>query len=42
VEPERYKDKDQTDIEHSEALHIEEIRDLFFVKLKELLERASR
>lgn len=39
VEPVRHMNKDQVIIEHSEALYIEEIRDLFFIKLKELLER---
>jgi hypothetical protein len=42
VEPERYKDKDQIDVEHSEALHIEATRDLFFIRLKEILRTASR
>ena len=39
VEPVRYKTKDQVVIKHSEALYIEEIRDLFFIRLKELLDR---
>ena len=37
VEPVRYKTKDQVVIEHSEALYIEEIRDQFFIRLRELL-----
>ncbi len=40
VEPVRHMYKDQVIIEHSEALYIEEIRDLFFIRLKELLERC--
>ena len=39
VEPVRHRTKDHIFIEHSEALHVEEIRDLFFVRLKELLEK---
>jgi hypothetical protein len=41
VEPVRYKDRDQIVVDHSEALHIEKIRDLFFIKLQEILERFS-
>ena len=39
VEPARHMTKDHVVIEHSEALYIEEIRDLFFTRLKELLEQ---
>jgi hypothetical protein len=39
VEPLRDMAKDQVVIEHSEALHIEEIRDLFFIRLKDLLKK---
>ena len=40
VEPVRHMTKDYVVIEHSEALYIEEIRDLFFIGLKELLENS--
>ncbi|MBN2297812.1 MAG: hypothetical protein JXM72_04430 [Deltaproteobacteria bacterium] len=38
VEPVRHRRKDQIVIDHQEALHIEKIRDLFFIRLKEILE----
>jgi len=38
VEPARFMTEDEIMIEHSEALHIEEIRDCFFIKLKEVFE----
>lgn len=41
VEAERHKTMDHVVVGHSEALHIEEIRDLFFVKLQEILQRYS-
>jgi len=41
VEPVRHMTKDRVLIEHSEALYIEEIRDRFFIRLKELLERTT-
>ncbi len=40
VEPARYRTKDQVDIEHSEAAHIERARDLFFIGLRELSQRC--
>jgi hypothetical protein len=39
VEPQRFKFSDQAVVDHSEALHIEQIRDRFFFKLNELMER---
>jgi hypothetical protein len=39
VEPLRFMDKDEACFEHSEALHVEHIRDLFFTRLNELLEK---
>jgi len=39
VEPVRFMTKDQAIVEHSEALYIEQIRDLFFIRLRELLEK---
>ena len=39
VEPMRFKTEDQALIEHSEAIHVEKIRDLFFIRMWELLER---
>ena len=41
VEPMRHKILDQVTVDHSEALHIEEIRDQFFIKMREILERYS-
>ena len=41
VEPERHMTRDQVVIEHSEALHIEKIRDRFFTELKTLLETCG-
>ncbi len=37
VEPDRYKTKDRAIIEYQEALHIEKIRNEFFIRLGELL-----
>ena len=37
VEPSRYKTMDQVSIEHPEALRIESVRDLFFIRLEEVL-----
>lgn len=37
VEPERFKDKDQATIDYQEALHIQEVRNSFFYKLRKLL-----
>ena len=36
VEPDRFKDKDKVILDYREALHIEKIRNEFFVQLKEL------
>ncbi len=41
VEPTRYMTKDHAVVDHSEALHIQHIRDLFFRSVKELLERQQ-
>ena len=38
VEPARHMNKDQIIVEHSEAQHIQHIRDLFFKRLAELLD----
>jgi hypothetical protein len=38
VEPARHINKDQFIVEHSEAQHIQRIRDLFFTRIAELLE----
>ena len=38
VEPDRYKRQDTAIINFKEALHIEKIRNAFFVRLRELLE----
>lgn len=42
VEPERFKDKDQATIDYQEALHIQEVRNSFFSKLRKLLLRQQR
>ena len=39
VEPRRYMTKDMVIVHYHEALHIEKIRDLFFARLKELLQK---
>ena len=39
VEPERYKHKDSVIIDYNEALIIENIRNKFFIQLKELLKK---
>ena len=39
VEPERFKHKDTAILDYREALHIEKVRNKFFVKLQELLEK---
>ena len=36
VEPDRFKDRDKVILDYREALHIEKIRDEFFIQLKEL------
>lgn len=41
VEPARHMTRDQVVIEHSEALHIEKIRDRFFTELMKLLETCG-
>ncbi len=38
VEPARHMNKDQIIVEHSEAQHIQHIRDIFFTRIAELLE----
>ena len=37
VGPERFKDEDQATIDYQEALHVQEVRDNFFSKLRKLL-----
>jgi len=37
VEPKRFKDKDQVTIDYQEALHVQEVRDNFFSKLRTFL-----
>ena len=37
VEPDRFKDKDKTILDYREALHIEKIRNEFFIRLRELV-----
>jgi hypothetical protein len=41
VEPDRLKGKDTAILDYKEALHIEKIRNEFFVRLYELLEREK-
>jgi hypothetical protein len=41
VEPERFRDRDQAEIEHREALHIERVRDSFFGALRDVVTRES-
>jgi len=41
VEPERFKRKDKAILDYKEALHIEKIRNEFFVRLKELLKKQG-
>ena len=38
LEPTRYKRKDEAILEHTEALHVQQRRGLFFSKLRDLLE----
>ena len=42
VEPDRFKHKDTTILDYREALHIEKIRNEFFVQLRELIKRQQR
>jgi hypothetical protein len=41
VEPDRFKRKDTAILDFKEALHIEKIRNEFFIQLYELLENAK-
>ena len=41
VEPDRFKRKDMAIVDFKEALHIEKIRNEFFIRLYELLENAK-
>jgi hypothetical protein len=41
VEPDRFKRKDTVTIYFKEALHIEKIRNTFFIRVYELLENAE-
>ena len=40
VEPTRHRTKDQVAVEYPEALHLQHVRDLFYIRLKDLLESA--
>ena len=39
VQPDRFKDKDRAFLDYKEALHIEKVRNTFFVQLQELLQQ---
>jgi hypothetical protein len=41
VEPDRFKRKDTATLDYKEALHIEKIRNEFFIRIAELLENAK-
>jgi hypothetical protein len=41
VEPDRFKHKDRVVLDYKEALHIEKIRNGFFVQLQELLQKQQ-
>ena len=41
VEPERLKDKDVATIDYHEALRVQEVRDLFFERIEDVLRRSS-
>jgi hypothetical protein len=41
VEPDRFKHKDEAMLDHREALHIENMRNVFFQRLYELLETVE-
>ena len=41
VEPDRFKFEDKAILDYKEALSIEKIRDEFFVRLKELLQKQQ-
>jgi len=42
VEPDRFKHKDTAILDYREALHIEKIRNEFFVQLRKLLQKQQR
>jgi hypothetical protein len=42
VEPDRFKHKDTAILDYAEALHIEQIRNEFFVQLRELIKRQQK
>lgn len=42
VEPDRFKRKDTAILDHKEALHIEKIRNDFFQRLYELVDKANK
>lgn len=42
VEPERYKTRDEAMLERAEARRVEQARDVFYVKLRKLLERETK
>jgi hypothetical protein len=41
VEPDRFKSKDTAILDFKEALHIEKVRNIFFIRLYELLENTK-
>ncbi len=41
VEPDRFKCKDMALLDFKEALHIEKVRNIFFIRLSELLQNAK-
>jgi len=41
IEPDRFKCKDRAILDYREALHIEKIRNEFFVQLQELLQKQQ-
>jgi hypothetical protein len=42
VEPERFKDKDRIVVDYKEAVYIEKIRNLFYIKLNEIVENIVK
>ena len=42
VEPERFQSQDRAVLVHSEALHVQAVRDEFFVRLREILAAARQ
>ena len=42
VEPRRFKDKDKITFDYKEALHVEKVRNKFFISLNELIEKLVK